>query len=101
MSDQEVVVVRINGKVLETGGRVRSADDVDYGGLYGSISKIKMGPNDETDNEGYCVTVAFDIPIENSQAAKDLRELWHGVKLNEISLDSVIMSPDELTPIGN
>lgn len=92
--------IDINGKIFEVGGRVLSNKNSDYGGLYGAILEIRTGSDKETDNEGIDIYTCFDTP-KSDDAIKLLEErfshLYGEAKtIDDIALDLVIMTPDEL-----
>lgn len=92
-----------DGRVFKVGGRVRGRENSEYAFLEGSIIEMKMGPNDETENEGMCITVDFDFPDEGTPAYKTLEDLladWSGLdRVEDLPLDMVIMMDDEIDPI--
>ena len=80
------------------------AIDSDYAGLKGCITEIRTGADKETENESNDIYCCFDIP-EDKEKVKLLEEyfsdLFHEKKtIDDISLDLVIMAPDELRRLG-
>lgn len=89
-----------NDTTFKIGQRVRTTPDSDYAGLSGVILEIHTGEDKETDNPTPDIHCCFDYPESEIQVQK-LEERFSSLynmpkKLDELALDEVIMSPDEL-----
>jgi hypothetical protein len=97
------VYTTADGRKFMRGGSVKVKADSDYAYLKGHILKMRMAPNDESDNEGMNIHCCFDFPEEGSEGYKSLEmllKIWSGLdSIDEIALDEVIMQEDELEPI--
>ena len=91
------------GVTFAVGQRVMAIDS-DYAGLKGCITEIRTGPDKETENETNDIYCCFDIP-EGEEERRLLEEhfsdLFNEKKtIDDISLDLVIMAPEELRGLG-
>ena len=91
------------GVALAVGQRI-IATDSDYAGLKGYITEIRTGADKETENESNDIYCCFDIP-ESKEEIKLLEEHFSDLfqekkTIDEISLDLVIMTPEELRRLG-
>lgn len=89
--------------IFKPGQRVRTTDASDYAGLEGVILEIHTGEDKETDNLTPDIHCCFDFP-ESEADIRKLEERFSSLynmpkKLDELALDEVIMSPDELISI--
>lgn len=89
--------------ILKPGQCVRTTNDSDYAGLEGVILEIHTGEDKETDNLTPDIHCCFDYPESEIQVQK-LEERFSSLynmpkKLEELGLDEIIMSPDELAII--
>ncbi len=89
--------------IFKPGQRVRTTDASDYAGLDGVILEIHTGEDKETDNLTPDIHCCFDFP-ESEADIRKLEERFSSLynmpkKLDELALDEVIMSPDELISI--
>ena len=80
------------------------ATDSDYVGLKGYITEIRTGADKETENETNDIYCCFDIP-ESKEEIKFLEEHFSDLfqekkTIDDISLDLVIMAPEELRRLG-
>lgn len=80
------------------------ATDSDYVGLKGYITEIRTGTDKETENETNDIYCCFDIP-EDKEEIKLLEEHFSDLfqekkTIDDISLDLVIMAPEELRRLG-
>lgn len=86
--------------IFKPGQRVRTTDASDYAGLDGVILEIHTGEDKETDNLTPDIHCCFDFP-ESEADLRKLEERFSSLynmpkKLDDLALDEVIMSPDEL-----
>ena len=89
--------------IFKPGQRVRTTDASDYAGLDGVILEIHTGEDKETDNLTPDIHCCFDFP-ESEADLRKLEERFSSLynmpkKLDDLALDEVIMSPDELISI--
>ena len=89
--------------IFKPGQRVRTTDASDYARLEGVILEIHTGEDKETDNLTPDIHCCFDFP-ESEADIRKLEERFSSLynmpkKLDELALDEVIMSPDELISI--
>lgn len=94
--------VVINGKNFEIGGLVVPTSDSEYAGLIGVIEEIRSGQDKETENLSDDIIVNFFQP-ESEKVIKKLEENFSNLyrqekKLNDIILDYVVFSADEINP---
>lgn len=89
-----------NGTTFKIGQRVQTTSNSDYAGLSGVILEIHTGEDKETDNLTPDIHCSFDFPESEAEIQK-LEERFSSLynmpkKLDELALDEVIMSPNEL-----
>lgn len=89
-----------DGVAYTVGMKVAANAGSDYAGLYGTIAEIRTGEDQETENEVPDIMCCFDPPVlpqEVAQLEKRFSDLCRQSKtLEEIALDRVRMSPDEI-----
>ena len=89
-----------NDTTFKIGQRVQTTSNSDYAGLSGVILEIHTGEDKETDNLTPDIHCSFDFPESEAEIQK-LEERFSSLynmpkKLDELALDEVIMSPNEL-----
>lgn len=89
-----------NNITFKIGQRVRTTSTSDYAGLEGIILDIRTGEDKETDNLTPDIHCRFDFPTSKTKIEK-IEEHFSSLydmpkKLEDLALDEVIMSPDEL-----
>ena len=92
-----------NDTTFKIGQRVQTTSNSDYAGLSGVILEIHTGEDKETDNLTPDIHCSFDFPESEAEIQK-LEERFSSLynmpkKLDDLALDEVIMSPDELISI--
>ena len=90
----------IDGEPFSVGMTVLGTDQSDYCGLFGRIIEIRDGDDKETDNETVDITCEFFVP-DDICMVKELEERFSALygepkKIDDISLDYVIMAPEML-----
>lgn len=87
------ITYRIGDSILAVSGS-------EYEGLYGVIVQIRDGDDKDTENEGPEIYCSFKPPLDPNAIAKleqNFSALYcYPKKLKDISLDFVVMSPDEI-----
>ncbi|MDD4509354.1 MAG: hypothetical protein PHY23_00315 [Oscillospiraceae bacterium] len=87
-----------NDVLYTIGALIVGTDESEYAGLYGSITEIRDGEDQDTENitpDIYCVFDAPALPQEIVELEKTFSDLYDETKqLCDISLDEVIMAPD-------
>ena len=88
------------GETYRIGATVIANEKSAYAGLVGEICEIRTGEDKETDNETPEILCRFEIP-KLSADIKEFEERISNIcntekKIEDISLDSVIMSPEML-----
>lgn len=89
---------KYDGKTYFIGEEIVALNNSEYSGLFGRIVEIRNGADKETDNKTPDIYCEFDPPL----FPKDIEELEKRFsclykapkKLDDITLDSVIMAPD-------
>lgn len=89
-----------DGKTYRIGDTVVACWEIEYAGLIGRIDEIRTGENKETENETPEIFCRFELP----KLSADITELEKRFsdacaaekKIEDIPLDSVIMSPEML-----
>ena len=93
------------GTIYKVGGLVVGTESSEYAGLYGTITEIRDGDDRETENDTpdlYCAFDAPALPCEVEELEKCFSDLYrHPMKLEDISLDCVIMAPEMVQPLEN
>ncbi|MCQ2442300.1 MAG: hypothetical protein MJ077_04120 [Oscillospiraceae bacterium] len=91
------------GKRYIVGQSVKTVEESDYPSMFGRILEIRTDEDRETENETPDIYCEFYAPIclDEIQALEEHFSALYGCpkKLDDVSLDCVIMQPDELTPI--
>jgi len=92
------------GDFMNVGSKVIANENSPYAGLLGVVVDVRDNSNKETDNEGKDIYVSFNVP-SNKKEIKILEERFselyrQPMTIEDISLDLVIMSDDELIFIG-
>ena len=87
-----------DGASYKIGDRIIGTAESEYEGLYGSIFEIRDGEDKETENETPDIYCSFEKPVLPHQIKK-LEEIFSELyqepkKLEDITLDFVIMSPE-------
>ena len=87
-----------DGASYKIGDRIIGTSESEYEGLYGSIFEIRDGEDKETENETPDIYCSFEEPVLPHQIEK-LEEIFSELyqepkKLEDITLDFVIMSPE-------
>ena len=87
-----------DGASYKVGDRIIATAESEYEGLYGSIFEIRDGEDKETENDTPEIYCSFEEPILPHQI-KRLEEIFSDLyrepkKLEDITLDFVIMSPE-------
>ena len=95
--------ITTEGVTFAVGQRIIAIDS-DYAGLKGYITEIRTGADKETENETNDIYCCFDIP-ESKEEIKLLEEHFSDLfqekkTIDDISLDLVIMAPEELRRLG-
>ena len=94
----------ISEGVTFTVGQRIIATDSDYAGLKGYITEIRTGADKETENETNDIYCCFDIP-DSKEKIKLIEDYFSDLfqekkTIDDISLDLVIMAPEELRRLG-
>lgn len=94
----------IDGKPFSVGGKVWANGESDYAGLIGRVTEIRTGDDKETENDGPEICCCFDMPERDADVRKieaRFSELYNMPKrIEDLSLDNVIMAPKMLEPIA-
>lgn len=94
-----------NGTLYAVGMKVAAVSESDYAGLYGVINEIRTGEDRETENDAPDIECCFDPPmLKEEVTALEARfsALYQQPKtVDELALDMVIMTPEELKPIDS
>lgn len=95
---------KYDGKTYFIGEEIVALNNSEYSGLFGRIVEIRNGADKETDNKTPDIYCEFDPPL----FPKDIEELEKRFsclykapkKLDDITLDSVIMAPDMIKSVS-
>lgn len=95
---------KYDGKTYFIGEEIVALNNSEYSGLFGRIVEIRNGADKETDNKTPDIYCEFDPPL----FPKDIEELGKRFsclykapkKLDDITLDSVIMAPDMIKSVS-
>lgn len=95
---------KYDGKTYFIGEEIVALNNSEYSGLFGRIVEIRNGADKETDNKTPDIYCEFDPPL----FPKDIEELEKRFsclykapkKLDNITLDSVIMAPDMIKSVS-
>lgn len=97
--------ITVDGIFYFVGMYVHANNTSDYAGLYGVVTEIRTDDDRETENDTPDIYCQFDAPVlpcEVSELEARFSALYRlPMKLNDISLDMVIMAPDMLEPSIN
>lgn len=96
--------LNINDKTFYVGGKVWANEASDYAGLLGRVTEIRTGDDKETENEGPEICCSFDAP-EHDAAIRRIEVRFSKLyqmpkRIEDLSLDDVIMAPEMLEPIA-
>ena len=87
-----------DGKTYYIGEEIVALNNSEYSGLFGRIVEIRNGADKETDNKTPDIYCEFDPPLcpkDIEELEKRFSDLYKAPKkLDDITLDSVIMAPD-------
>lgn len=93
------------GVTYTIGGAVVGTAESEYEGLYGRITAIYDGEDEETENETPDIYCEFDPPVtphEVKALEKTFSDLYDQPKtLDDIVLDMVIMAPEMIRPLDD
>ncbi len=93
------------GVTFTIGQRIVGTDQSEYEGLYGFITEIRDGEDKETENDTpdiYCTFEPPVLPCDIIELEKLFSRLYQQPKkLEDISLDEVIMAPEMIKGVGN
>lgn len=103
--NREGARITLDGIPWTVGMSVMANDTSEYAGLYGHITEIRTGDDQETENDTPDIYCQFDVPVlpcEVKQLEERFSMLYGCPKmLDELALDMVIMAPDMLTPLDD
>lgn len=89
---------KYDGKTYFIGEEIVALNNSEYSGLFGRIVEIRDGADKETDNKTPDIYCEFDPPLfpkDIEELEKRFSDLYKAhKKLDDITLDSVIMAPD-------
>lgn len=95
---QEGMRYTYNGMTYTVGSAVMATEASEYRGLYGTITEIRDGADRETENDTSDIYCCFEppfLPKEIQELERRFTELYQSPKkLDEITLDMVIMAPE-------
>jgi hypothetical protein len=95
---QEGMRYTYNGMTYTVGSAVMATEASGYRGLYGTITEIRDGADRETENDTSDIYCCFEppfLPKEIQKLERRFTELYQSPKkLDEITLDMVIMAPE-------
>lgn len=87
-----------DGKTYFIGEEIVALNNSEYSGLFGRIVEIRNGADKETDNKTPDIYCEFDPPLfpkDIEELEKRFSDLYKAPeKLDDITLDSIIMAPD-------
>ena len=94
--------ITVDGVFYFAGMYVRANNASEYAGLYGVVTEIRTDDDRETENDTPDIYCQFDIPVLPCEV-RELEARFSSLygqpkKLEEISLDVVIMTPEMLEP---
>ena len=102
--NQEGMRYTYNGMTYTVGAAVMAAEASEYRGLYGTITEIRDGSDRETENDTPDIYCCFEPPLfpkEIRELERRFKELYQSPKkLDEITLDMVIMAPEMVRVIS-
>lgn len=95
--------LNIDDKIFSIGGKVWANEASDYAGLIGRVTEIRTDDK-ETENEGPEICCSFNVPEHDAVVRKieaRFSELYQTPKrIEDLTLDNVIMAPKMLEPIA-
>lgn len=93
-------LLSFNGVRYAIGDTVMATKSSDYAGLFGTITEIRTGPDMETENDDIDIYCEFEppvVPYDIEQLEARFSALYQTEKkLENITLDFVIVAPDEI-----
>ena len=93
-----------DGKTYYIGEEIVALNNSEYSGLFGRIVEIRDGADKETDNKTPDIYCEFDPPLfpkDIEELEKRFSDLYKAPKkLDDITLDSVIMAPDMIKSVS-
>lgn len=93
-----------NGTTYVIGEPIIGTSESEYEGLFGTITEIRDGSDKDTENvtpDIYCEFEAPILPCDVIKLEKIFSDLYdEPKKLDDITLDSVIMAPDMIKPLA-
>lgn len=97
--------VELDGVIFTVGMDVRANANSDYANLYGVITEIRTGDDRETENDTPDIYCCFDSPVMPDEV-REMEERFSSLygmpkKIEDLSLDMVIMGPDMLEPLDD
>lgn len=102
--NQEGMRYTCNGMTYTVGAAVMATEASEYRGLYGTITEIRDGADRETENDTPDIYCCFDPPLfqeEIRELERRFTDLYRSPKkLDEITLDMVIMAPEMVRVIS-
>lgn len=102
--NQEGMRYTYNGMTYTVGAAVMATEASEYRGLYGTITEIRDGADRETENDTPDIYCCFEPPLlqeEIRELERRFTELYQAPKkLDEITLDMVIMAPEMVRVIS-
>ena len=102
--NQEGMRYTYNGMTYTVGAAVMATEASEYRGLYGTITEIRDGSDRETENDTPDIYCCFEPPLlqeEIRELERRFTELYQAPKkLDEITLDMVIMAPEMVRVIS-
>lgn len=91
------------GVCYKIGDKILAVDESDYAGLFGVITEIRDGSDKGTENDTPDIYCSFDVPVlpyDIETLEQKFSVLYQcEKKIENISLDEVIMSPEMILPI--
>ena len=102
--NQEGMRYTYNGMTYTVGAAVMATEASEYRGLYGTITEIRDGSDRETENDTPDIYCCFEPPLlqeEIRELEQRFTDLYQSPKkLDEITLDMVIMAPEMVRVIS-
>lgn len=102
--NQEGMRYTYNGMTYTVDAAVMATEASEYRGLYGTITEIRDGSDRETENDTPDIYCCFEPPLfpkEIQELERRFTELYQSPKkLDEITLDMVIMAPEMVRMIS-
>lgn len=96
-------IVLDSGKVFTVGGDVFANHACDHEGLFGTVTEIRIGPDQCSEQGAPDICCAFQPP-ESEAMAEDIQERFSALygypkQLEDLGLDCVILAPSMLEPL--